>query len=208
VKDDRPSQYQTVWTPEGYLSGQHDTLDIWARSKMPHRLDGMSVLDIGCHTGAYLDEALLRGASKVTGVDEGKDYCEYTERTLLGIVEGTREVRIVRGHYPDETGLLGQHDVVLALSVVHHQEYPLRFLRALRADTRCYAWIEWELGTDGMVADEPVPCTPGAPFGRGYYPTRQAAIDMLTMAEFQSVQCLGSVRNGIIYANREMFLCQ
>jgi len=168
----------------------------------------MSVLDVGCHTGAYLSEALTRGAEKVTGVDEGQDYCQWSKNNLGYIAGSTQEVKIVHGHYPDETGLLGHHDIVLALAVVYHQEYPLRFLRAIRADTRQTAWIEWELGIERVIGDDPVPCRPGAPYGRGYYPTRQAAIDMLQAAGFRDIKGLGPVRTGLAYAGRVMFLCR
>jgi predicted RNA methylase len=43
---------------------------------LPERLDGKSVLDIGCNGGFYSIEMARRGAARVLGVDHDEAYLE------------------------------------------------------------------------------------------------------------------------------------
>lgn len=186
-------------------------------------MTGLSFLDIGCCTGSYLAEALHRVAIRVTGIDEAPDKCSWT-RDLLHEVKLLQPQRgfhplvsVLDGRFP-HTGV-APHDLVIALSIIHHCEYPLRFLTSLRECTKQSAWIEWELwNPNGMdtrycvrldsITDDPLPLVPGALFGRGVYPTERAAIEALRNTGFRNILQCGIVRKTGTAGNRQVFQCQ
>lgn len=102
------------------------TLGIKGRFDMQSQFDavlpdvnGKTVLDIGCNTGAFSVEALKRGANKVIGVEPALDW-----RLLAnGIMKELSLPITVYEHMPDEP-----FDVVLLLSILHVTENPQELL--------------------------------------------------------------------------------
>jgi tRNA (mo5U34)-methyltransferase len=89
---------------------------------LPERLDGATVLDIGCNGGFYSIEMKRRGAGRVLGIDVDDRYlnqARFAAATLGFDIEfEKRSVYAV-----DE--LPGQFDFVLFMGVFYHLRYPL-----------------------------------------------------------------------------------
>lgn len=217
----RPDHYQSFHDPVS-APGSHNTQQFWTKAGMPNRLDQSSFLDIGCCTGSYLVEAISRGASAVTGIDECKDKCDWarefiTEAMPLLARWNSPQVTIYKGLFPIVT--VEPHDFVIALAVIHHAEYPLQFLHSLYKHTNKCLWIEWELWDSlwvdtttcvriDKITHDPTPLVPGAPYGRGAYPTDTAAIQAMFAVGFKNIYHKGHIRQGATAGNRQVFECQ
>ena len=89
---------------------------------IPERLDGATVLDIGCNGGFYSIEMKRRGADRVLGIDVDDRYlnqARFAAKTLGFEIEF--EKRSV--YMADE--IAGQFDFVLFMGVFYHLRYPL-----------------------------------------------------------------------------------
>lgn len=89
---------------------------------IPERLDGATVLDIGCNGGFYSLEMKRRGASRVLGIDVDDRYlnqARFAAKTLGFDIEF--EKRSV--YLADE--IAGQFDIVLFMGLFYHLRYPL-----------------------------------------------------------------------------------
>lgn len=91
--------------------------------KLPARLDGLTVLDIGAWDGFFSFEAERRGARRVVAYDlTPEDYFGFsTAKALLG-----SRVEYVKGSVYDLSAkVVGRFDVVLFAGVLYHLRYPL-----------------------------------------------------------------------------------
>ncbi len=89
---------------------------------LPERLDGASVLDIGCNAGFYAFECKKRGAARVLGVDADSRYLEQARfaAEVLGLQVEFRRLSVY------DVGQLGeQFDYVLFLGLFYHLRYPV-----------------------------------------------------------------------------------
>ncbi|MBW3617518.1 MAG: TIGR04290 family methyltransferase [Proteobacteria bacterium] len=89
---------------------------------LPERLDGKSVLDIGCNGGFYSMEMKKRGAARVLGVDWDEDYLAQARfaAEVTGLDIEFRKLSVY------DVGSLGERfDVVLFLGVLYHLRHPL-----------------------------------------------------------------------------------
>jgi tRNA (mo5U34)-methyltransferase len=97
---------------------------------VPERLDGRSVLDVGCNGGFYSLEMKRRGAARVLGIDADPRYVEqarFAAATLLLDVE-FRRLSVY------QVADLGERfDVVLFMGVLYHLRHPLLALDLLHA---------------------------------------------------------------------------
>lgn len=112
-----------VPTAPHHFLGDYPALK-WARiqTALPTRLDGMSVLDIGCNAGFYALECKRRGAARVVGIDAGERYLEQARlaSAVLGLeVEWRRMSVYALEELPE------QFDIVLFLGLFYHLRYPL-----------------------------------------------------------------------------------
>jgi tRNA (mo5U34)-methyltransferase len=94
------------------------------RIGLPHRLDGLSVLDVGASDGFYAFEAERRGARRVLAVDNFSSWVprqgfDLARRALRSRVED-REIDLF-DLSPDTTGVF---DLVLFLGVLYHVHHP------------------------------------------------------------------------------------
>lgn len=86
-----------------------------------HGVEGKSVLDVGCHHGFFLYEAVRRGADRVLGL-EPTTQTRNTAQSVSALHGNPYEV--IDGH---TLSLPNEHfDVVLLLSVIHHIRNPVR----------------------------------------------------------------------------------
>lgn len=92
------------------------------RPEIPERLDGASVLDIGCNAGFYSLEMKRRGAERVLGVDIDEQYlnqARFAARTL------DLEIEFRKCSVYDVDSIPGQFDFVFFMGVFYHLRYPL-----------------------------------------------------------------------------------
>ena len=89
---------------------------------IPERLDGKSVLDIGCNAGFYSQEMKRRGAARVLGIDHDEHY--LAQARFAAEVEGLDiEFRQLEVY---DVGALGEtFDLVIFMGVLYHLRHPL-----------------------------------------------------------------------------------
>ena len=108
--------------------------------KLPSRLDGLTVLDIGAWDGFFSFEAERRGAERVVAYDlTPEDYFGFaTAKEMLG-----SKVDYVQGSvYELRKEAVGTFDVVLCLGVLYHLRYPLLALDRLHDVCDSYMLLE------------------------------------------------------------------
>jgi tRNA (mo5U34)-methyltransferase len=96
---------------------------------LPERLDGRSVLDIGCNAGFFSLEMRRRGAARVLGVDSDPRY--LAQARLASEVSGL-EVEYRELSVYDVAALGERFDVVLFMGVLYHLRHPLLALDLIR----------------------------------------------------------------------------
>lgn len=89
---------------------------------LPPRLDGLSVLDIGCNAGFHALECKRRGAARVLGIDADARYLSQA-RFAANTLELEIEYRQMSVYALTE--LREQFDYVFFLGVFYHLRYPL-----------------------------------------------------------------------------------
>lgn len=109
--------YQSI--PDLGIEGRINTPEEFENIKFPLDLSGREVLDIGCNIGAFLLEAINRGATRVVGVEINSDW-RYLARGIFS--ETMPEFqwdfkKNIKDISEDET-----FDLVLLLSVTHVTE--------------------------------------------------------------------------------------
>jgi SAM-dependent methyltransferase len=130
-------RYQRIELPHG-LSTEGEDRRTSSDSLLPPRLDGKSVLDVGCFLGHFSHESLRRGAKSVTAMELNPDRLRQarTIAEILGL-----EIEFVRGDIERGTPP-GTFDLVLCLNVVHHLKDPIRGLDNLVRATREHLVLE------------------------------------------------------------------
>lgn len=139
--------YHTMDLGQGVVTrGADNTPKKLNRIRLPARLDGKSVLDVGAWDGFFSFEAERRGASRVLATDSfvwsGQTWADKRGFDLakhqLGSGVEERLVDVMELH--PET--VGTFDVVLFLGVLYHMKHPLLALERLASVTREVAIIE------------------------------------------------------------------
>jgi SAM-dependent methyltransferase len=92
-------------------------------------LGGKSVLDIGCGSGPYMQEAIARGAARVIGIDPAPGMLELARNRLAGAGMLDR-AELVHGYFPDRK-LETPADVAIVMGVMDYVKDPVRFLQVL-----------------------------------------------------------------------------
>jgi tRNA (mo5U34)-methyltransferase len=89
---------------------------------LPERLDGKTVLDIGCNAGFYAMEMKRRGAARVLGLDSDEDYLAQA-RFAAEVNSLDIEFRKLSVY---DVGALGERfDLVIFMGVLYHLRHPL-----------------------------------------------------------------------------------
>jgi tRNA (mo5U34)-methyltransferase len=94
----------------------------------PERLDGKSVLDVGCNAGFFALEMKRRGAARVLGIDSDERY--LAQARLASEVTGL-DVDLRRLSVYDVAALGERFDLVLFMGVLYHLRHPLLALDLL-----------------------------------------------------------------------------
>jgi tRNA (mo5U34)-methyltransferase len=136
--------YHSIEIEPGLVTpGAHSLAElsqVLAYLKLPARLDGQSVLDIGAWDGFFSFEAERRGARRVVAYDvTPADYFGFsTARELLG-----SQVEYVQGSVYDlSREVVGTFDVVLFAGVLYHLRYPLLALDRIHDVCEGYLVLE------------------------------------------------------------------
>jgi 2-polyprenyl-3-methyl-5-hydroxy-6-metoxy-1,4-benzoquinol methylase len=142
VESGKLSRYARISLPYGLMiPGEDHTEKI--NVVFPGRLDGLSVLDVGCHYGLYLHEARKKGAGRVVGVE--RDIDRYTNaRKIAAMLDDG--VEVLRGDALT-LDLDEKFDLVLFMSVLHHVNDPLTVMRRLAGLCRGTVIVEFPLHT-------------------------------------------------------------
>ncbi|MCC6406857.1 MAG: methyltransferase domain-containing protein [Planctomycetes bacterium] len=130
-------RYQRIELPYG-LATEGEDRRTSSDSLLPARLDGKSVLDVGCFLGHFSHESLRRGAARVTAMELNPDRLRQA-RTIADILG--LPIEFVRGDIERGTPP-GTFDLVLCLNVVHHLKDPIRGLDNLVRATRDHLVLE------------------------------------------------------------------
>src|SRR2546427_8484701 len=112
--------------------GGDDTTHKLEAIRMPTRLDGMTVLDVGAWDGFFSFECERRGATKVTAADTWEGITDWVgpHAKMAGVLLAKRILNSrvepldisVYDLGPDSVGVF---DVVLFLGVLYHLRHPL-----------------------------------------------------------------------------------
>src|SRR5512140_2120911 len=97
---------------------------------LPARLDGKTVLDVGCNAGFFSLEMKRRGAARVVGIDSDDRY--LAQARLASEVSGL-ELELHKLSVYDVASLGERFDLVLFMGVLYHLRHPLLALDLLHA---------------------------------------------------------------------------
>lgn len=117
--------------------GSEDTAAEWQRLKVPDRLAGKRILDIGCSDGYYSFRAESSGASEVLAIDDESSFLAESNgfRTAARIL-GSNVTYAVRDVENLDTARDGEFDLVLFVNVLYHLKNPVRALERIASVTR------------------------------------------------------------------------
>jgi tRNA (mo5U34)-methyltransferase len=95
---------------------------------LPHSLDGLTVLDVGCNAGFYSIEMKRRGARQVVGVDTDARY--LAQARFAAEVSGVA-IELQNLSVYELPTLAQRFDIVLFMGVLYHLRHPLLALDIL-----------------------------------------------------------------------------
>lgn len=187
-----PYWYHRIELPHGIVTPGWAPADP-AAYRVPERLDGKRVLDVGAWDGYWSFEALRRGAREVVAIDDFSDDLGELDpaerrRQAWATFDTCREIlgygddRLRREDmtiYDVSAERLGRFDVVLFFGTLYHLRYPLLAL------DRLSAICDGEIFVETQILDDFSPYRGG--IGQGYpgkqmvmefYPTNQLGNNM------------------------------
>ncbi len=156
--------------------------------RIPERLDGMRVLDVGAWDGYWTFEALKRGAKEVVAIDDFSDFLGTLEnkdrhawenfdfcRDSFGYSED-RCKRFDMSVYDISEQTLGRFDVVFFFGTVYHLRHPLLAL------DRLSALCDREIYVESAILDDFSPYRGG--LGSGYPDENQIVMEFYPAKEY------------------------
>lgn len=166
-----PYWYHRIELPGGVTTPGWAPLDVHAY-RIPERLDGKRVLDIGAWDGFWTFEALKRGARQVVAIDDFSDYLGSLQQQDRKAWENFDLCREALGYsheqcqrreltvYDLQPDTFGSFDIVFAFGLLYHLRYPLLAL------DRMSAVCTGELYLESAILDDYSPYRGG--LQRGY----------------------------------------
>src|SRR4051794_12905796 len=140
--------------------------------RLPERLDGKRVLDVGAWDGFWTFEALKRGARQVVAIDDFSDFLgtlEQSDRRAWDTFDLCRDAfgydadrcrRQEMSVYDVTEDRLGRFDVILFFGTIYHLRHPLLAL------DRLSAVCDGEIYVESAILDDFSPYRGG--LGHGY----------------------------------------
>jgi tRNA (mo5U34)-methyltransferase len=139
--------FHTIDLGRGLVTpGVDNTPEKLRRVRLPRRLSGRTVLDIGAYDGFFAFECERRGAARVVAADQycwtyggmaSKEGFDLARTALRSRVED-----VMLGVEELTPAAVGTFDLVLFLGVLYHAPDPLRYLRNARAVCRGQLLLE------------------------------------------------------------------
>jgi tRNA (mo5U34)-methyltransferase len=120
-----------VQTAPNHFLGNYPAI-VWDTlgSVLPQRLDGATVLDVGCNAGFFSLEMKRRGAARVVGIDSDPRY--LAQARLASEISGLElELADLSVYQVQQLG--ERFDLVLFMGVLYHLRHPLLALDLLHA---------------------------------------------------------------------------
>lgn len=148
-----PYWYHRIELPHGVVTPGWAPLHIGSY-RIPERLDGKRVLDIGAWDGFWTFEALKRGARQVVAIDDFSDFLGSLKQEdrkawenfdLCREALGYSEERCQRhglSVYDLKPETFGRFDYVFAFGLLYHLRYPLLALDRISAVCRDRLYVE------------------------------------------------------------------
>jgi len=133
---------QRITLPNGHVIPGADRRKV-ADQIFPQRLDGQTVLEVGCDYGFFLHEAVARGAARAVGIEANDATFAVADR-IASLWNGRVEIR--QGRFPD-LPLDETFDYVLCLNVLHHTPDPWALMTKAAALSRRRLAVEFSLPT-------------------------------------------------------------
>jgi SAM-dependent methyltransferase len=174
-----------------YYSRQRMLMTIY-KSYFGNRLDGLSVLDIGCSSGYYCFYASALGASSVLGFDarpEHEEQFALLHATLQAATSCTyRSIDMER----DFESLTETFDIVLAMGTIYHVYDHARFIQNLYRTCNKIAVIEGQCSGNSeymcFATMEDTTISRSGLHGPVIYPSVAWVIDLMRWAGFRNVK--------------------
>lgn len=119
------SQPRQAGLPYQSFEGQSGASDSAQKLKclgLPERLDGLSVLDLGCNEGFFCIDALKRGAARVTGIDANAEFIAKARARNSKI----QYINDSWWNIPPE-----KYHLIYFLSAMHYEPNPREFLNRI-----------------------------------------------------------------------------
>ncbi len=166
-----PFWYHKISLPYGITTPGWAPLNP-AEYRIPDRLDGKRILDVGAWDGYWSFEALRRGAREVLAIDDFSDYLGQLKssdrqawdtfdfcRRILGYDSSKCQRRELSIYAMDEASC-GRFDIVFFFGTLYHLRYPLLAL------DRLAAICDGEIFVESAILDDFSPYQGGV--GHGY----------------------------------------
>lgn len=155
--------FHCVKLPYGLVTPGTREPNAWDMYKLPEKMDGKRVLDIGAWEGGFSYEAERRGAERVVAMDVwnksdepgsagfGWDNFQWLHRAI-----GSKVIPENRNVYDlDKEPLLGKFDLILFLEVLYHLQDPIRGLKCVRSALAPGGTVCLETWVDAEWINEP-----------------------------------------------------
>lgn len=163
------TDYQRITLPNGRILPGKDRLPT-ANLIYPADLTGKTVLDVGCHYGFFLHDAVRRGAAKAVGIEMDPERFQVA-KTLAPLWAG--KIDIHEGLL-ENTDLDEQFDMVLFLNVLHHVGDPVAVMHKLASLCRGTVVVEFRQPHDPQFVQEGLHGSPELTGGKLPYARRLA----------------------------------
>jgi tRNA (mo5U34)-methyltransferase len=192
--------YHSIPLPDGRVLQGSMSMELQqkrlASFRLPERLEGKRVLDIGPWDGFFTFEMERRGAD-VTAVD----YADLDTFRALHQALGSRARYLRMDAYEIHPDRLGTFDIVLCLGLLYHLKHPLLGLERICAVTRDVCIIDTFV-VDAGSAPAPIPYIEfyehdelGGELDNWSGPTTSAVAAMARSAGFAQAEVLGVVES-------------
>ena len=105
-------------------------------------IEGRSVLDVGCGSGRFLVECLLRGATDVAGIDLSPEMLSLSEKAIQANNISAERAVLMNGDFQAQS-FDRQYDYAIVMGVMDYIETPDAFLKKLSGVVRRKATISF-----------------------------------------------------------------
>lgn len=170
--------HEEIWyqSHQPGTKAQVDSFRRLERLHLPENMNGYRVLDLGCNEGFFCNQAALRGASEVIGIDIDEKFLSRA-RLLYGSNEKIKFLRQSWRELPE-----GKFDLILWTSGMHYEINPYPVLRNIASRLKPSGIFILECGVHPNQGSEMIRSTRHD--GTFWYPTKGYLEFMLRKSGF------------------------